>query len=490
MNFKAALDRLGPGTSKRQRFVNGSFRASGALFTRLSNWSDDGNRERPCLMQFHHDWQHENCPVMRWYKAQQASSTQFQLVQHRRDCDAPFYHEFILLQLDDGSICRIERTGEGSRVDAVRNFGCAANDYIQWFPASGYESFVKDKPSELIAEVDFCREFDIMDVLAICWSIHRGPRTRAYTLQRFNCYFLCGTILSILARRLTQWEAGFTRNVWVDTLHQTLDQLTHMSREREVNHLVLHICRLLDPDCQNPTEFIFGALRTKLGTEDVYCHMRRALADTLWRTAWSGRMSRALEEYVNAAVALAIEGEGRSARTFKSAISDPRQVLRERIGSFATVNEIVAKKAVGAVAYGTASIERAFHEHYQMENIEERRPISRELSKRRLGVDRAVESTILVGRTISIDTAITASDVVAQLNCEMADRTLRGTLKELEAANMLTLPDMTAALHIILTKNLWDAWLNKSVLDVLATDLPEMLEEDEEGKILARIAGS
>ncbi|KAG8718501.1 hypothetical protein FRC08_005145 [Ceratobasidium sp. 394] len=422
-------------------------------------------------------------------------------------------------------------------MDAVRHFGCTANDYIQWFSASNYETAFKDEPYDVIAEVDFCHKFDILDVLAICWSIHQNPCTGVYTLQRFNCYFLCGTIISILARRLTRWEACFTRNVWMDTLHQTLDQLTRVPYGPKTKHLILHVCNLLDPDSPNPAEFIFSALRSELEVEDAYRSLRKALAGTLWRTAWSGYMSRALVDHVNAAVGSAIEGNGTSAQAFKSATSDPRQVLRERIESFKTVNDIVAEKAVGALSDGTASLEQAFHAHYRMENIEYRRPISRELcisaaahvlgaffplqialnrstmdewgfkdvflrnprgvltaqrvgamlAKRRLGVDRATESTILVGRTISIDTAVTASDVVARLNCEMADRSLRETLVELREKDKLTHPNITAALHIVLTKNLWDAWLNRSVLELLTANLPEMLEEVKDGKIEVKV---
>lgn len=466
---------------------------------------------------------------MGWYKLQQASSTAFRSIQHHRDSDPPFFHEFLLLQLNDGALCRIERTGQGSRIDAIRNIGCTAHDYIQYFSASDYKAFTVDKPSELIAQVDLPHDFDIMDVLAICYAIYKRPRTRAYTLQRFNCYFLCGTILLVLTRRLVRWEAMVTFDIWNEALYQSLDRLAHISRDPTKRYLLLHVCRLLEPDTPEPAGFIFKALRDRLGTlPDAYNSLKQALINNLWRNAWNGRMNQAIVDHVNNAVAVALEGDGDCAKVLRSATHDSKKVLQAKIESYATVNNILNKKAVDALSDGTKALAKATGEHYRMEKMERPHSVIQEVwiftathvcgalfpiqlalsgdmeewgfkdiflgslrgiitaqtvgviqSRRLLGMREQQDGTIVVGGTQGIDTTISAPASVAQVNYDMAARTLDETLTELSERGILTPPNITIALHGILCKNMWDAWLNRSVCDLLRATLPDMLLEEE-----------
>ncbi|KAG8712896.1 hypothetical protein FRC09_019346 [Ceratobasidium sp. 395] len=524
------------GRAKRQEFINGSFGSSAARLAQASQWSGRETRTRPCPMDFNKEWQNENCPVMRWYKSQQA--TKFQSIKHCRDRDPPFYHEFLLLQLDDGSICRVERTGEGSRLDAVRDIGCRAKDYIQWFSATDYAKFEKDKPVDIIADVDFGRKFDILDVLAICYTIQGRSRTRAYTLQRFNCYFLCGTILLVLTRRLADWETSLTPEVWIRSLSHALDQLIHDSRGGATSHLILQVCRHLDPDNSSPANFLFGALRDRLNNlAETYISLTRALTGTLWRSTWEQTMSIALAEHVNAAVAMALESGERCAEAFKWVVYECKQVLQDRVEPFATVNRIVEKKAVGALSKGTAALFHAANEQYRMHQIENPSPIGLDttisvashvmgfffplqialhksdmdewgfkdillrnmrgiiaaqrvgtmLARQRLGEikSRALKSTISVAKT-PVETSTTAPDLVVSLNYHMAARSLGETLAELGEKDMLTFSNIAVALHVVLSKSLWDVWLNRSVLELITTCLPNMILEREQ--ILAKVA--
>ncbi|KAG9085684.1 hypothetical protein FS749_004231 [Ceratobasidium sp. UAMH 11750] len=187
----------------------------------MLGWSGLNKRGRLFVMEFDEWWQGKDCPVMDWYEQQRQTSTRFQLIEHRKNLDGPFYHEFLLLKLTDGAVCRVERTGEGSRADALRYTGCTSNDLIQWFSEDDYAKFSDTMPSNLVAEIDLQQEFDILDVLAVCYSIQNTEACSVYTLQRYNCYFFCWTILAVLTRRL--WETVITSDAWDLAVNSAMD---------------------------------------------------------------------------------------------------------------------------------------------------------------------------------------------------------------------------------------------------------------------------
>ncbi|KAG9086899.1 hypothetical protein FRC06_002825 [Ceratobasidium sp. 370] len=182
--------------------------SSSALLKSVSAWSSRTERGGVFFVQFHSGWRSPSCLVEEWYQAQltnaeqHQSTTRFTTIQHYRTLEAPFFHEFLLIPLTDGSCYRVERTGVGSDVDAISLSGCTACDMIEWFPQHKHQEFTRGTPSELVYEVNFPTGFDILDVLEICYAIQQHQRAKKYTLQRYNCYFFCCTILSILAREI------------------------------------------------------------------------------------------------------------------------------------------------------------------------------------------------------------------------------------------------------------------------------------------------
>ncbi|KAG8741528.1 hypothetical protein FRC12_015635 [Ceratobasidium sp. 428] len=166
---------------------------------------------------------------MGWYSRQLKSSVKFQSIEHRRNLEGPFYHEFLLLNLTDGAVCKVERTGEGSRTSAIRSIGCTARDLIQWLSKDDSQLHSIKAASQRIAEIDLGREFDVMDVLAICYSIQNTGACRIYTLQRYNCYFLCLTVLSTLTRRVASWETNINPAQWNLALKTILDPVASLN---------------------------------------------------------------------------------------------------------------------------------------------------------------------------------------------------------------------------------------------------------------------
>ncbi|KAG8699088.1 hypothetical protein FRC08_005509, partial [Ceratobasidium sp. 394] len=212
-------------------FVASSLRCSSALLGGSYPWSPHTKRKGRLFIIFESRWRGASCKVERWYQDQlrnskrQESTTRFKTIEHRRTLEAPFFHEFLLIPLADGSFYRIERTGVGSDLDAVSPSGCVACDMIEWFPGDAYRQFVSDKPSEQVHKLMFPKEFDLLDVLAICYSIQRNQHARRYTLQRYNCYFFCCAILSVMARRIADWPSILASDLWKTVRQRTLNLL-------------------------------------------------------------------------------------------------------------------------------------------------------------------------------------------------------------------------------------------------------------------------
>ncbi|KAH7334987.1 hypothetical protein B0J17DRAFT_630933 [Rhizoctonia solani] len=535
MHVPTRLASWGKCAAERRSYIEGSFLSSEALLAQTSGWRSNDTREKPCLMKFHLGWNNRQCAVMRWYHdLEKSSTTTFRTIQHRRDTKSFFCHEFLLVKLSDGAICRIERTGEGSRVDAIRQFGCVANDYIQYFRPTTYEvSTLGSKSSELVAEIHFPHELDIMDVLAICYAIYEGDRTRKYTLQRFNCYFLCGTILLALSRRFLRWEETVVFDNWRRAIAYAIDCIEEISRNPESTELVFRVCRYLEPNNAEPTDFILNALRDRLGTKLGYDSVKQALAGNLWRSTWPAYMNQAIVQHINGAIAIAIRRETNCARAFTSAIHDGNKVLKEKYETFAMIHKVFNKKATAAISDGVKALAKASHEQYRLEKIERPTSIFRDawvsvasnavgfwfpvqllcsgdmeewgfkelmLSSLRgiyagqrvarmqarglYGVTAPDGPTVEVARNMRIDSTVTMPEDMAQANYDMAARSLDETLQALSDRGVLTVPNITIALYETLCKNAWDDWLNRSFRQLVRKFLPDMLVEEEEGVLV------
>lgn len=238
--------------------------------------------------------------VMDWYKLQ--TWTKFKSIQHWRSLDTRFYHEFLIIQLTDGSACRVERIGEGSRADAISRVGCTAHDFIQWFPAQDHAAKRWSRGAqELIVQVDFPRTFDILDIIAICYSIQKSQRASVYTLQRYNCYFLCCTILVVLTRRIAEWESLITDADWAtitDKMTKELERkaLLPVEQQHATDFLALGICSLLDPNNPNPAGFLYKEIRSRLSIA------RQSLASVLWYKDSGMATIKSLSTYLGRAV--------------------------------------------------------------------------------------------------------------------------------------------------------------------------------------------
>ncbi|CAE6496920.1 unnamed protein product [Rhizoctonia solani] len=161
---------------------------------------------------------------MNWYHEQPC--TTFKTLQHRKELRG-FRHEFIVLQMTNGSICRIERMGDpDKRFNALGAKGSLAHDFAQMFPSRPDQvKTARLEDSDIVAEITLPVEIDLKHVLYICRALHEGEKTRSYTLQVYNCYFVSLTLQCCLVRRSTRWDYSELFNGWLYHLEKTTSQL-------------------------------------------------------------------------------------------------------------------------------------------------------------------------------------------------------------------------------------------------------------------------
>ncbi|CAE6428498.1 unnamed protein product [Rhizoctonia solani] len=171
-----------------------------------------------------------------WYREQ--ACTKFRVFQHRKERKG-LQHEFVVLVLLDGSMCRVERMGDpNARFDALSPLGTIAHDTAQSFRPSDIGQACLDS-SDLVAEVVLPCDFDIMDVLKICRAIHEGEKTRNYTLQIYNCWFFSLAIQVCLTRFVAHWEDQELLGIWLSQVSKAVGLLTTTDRSPQATIPIL-----------------------------------------------------------------------------------------------------------------------------------------------------------------------------------------------------------------------------------------------------------
>ncbi|KAF8602853.1 hypothetical protein BDV93DRAFT_545019 [Ceratobasidium sp. AG-I] len=152
----------------------------------------------PAAIRFPHGWDSRVGPIFDWHK--KLACTKFVSLQYRKEHGTVFEHEFLCAKLTDGSFCVFERFGDpNARVDALIEQGSLAHDVAEIISVDHFA--IIDTTSFVLQEIALSRELDVLDIFEICYYIQQNRRTRTYTLQRYNCYFFCWCVLSVLARR-------------------------------------------------------------------------------------------------------------------------------------------------------------------------------------------------------------------------------------------------------------------------------------------------
>ncbi|KAG9121130.1 hypothetical protein FRC07_003046 [Ceratobasidium sp. 392] len=172
------------------------------------------------------------------------------------------------------------------RTAALSRTGTTSHDLAQIFLSSQEKEL--DNTSDVVTEVHYPNDFDLIDVLAICYSVQHDSEARQYTLQRYNCYFFVWTVLSCLARRVASWSHLFTSSAWSDVTQAVLDKLNQVSRSHDSktkpSELAFRVSRLLagKNDDEAP-KFLLDALHTAINQDKTRQKVCEALARPLWK---------------------------------------------------------------------------------------------------------------------------------------------------------------------------------------------------------------
>ncbi|CAE6524557.1 unnamed protein product [Rhizoctonia solani] len=176
-----------------------SFSPSQVASNSAIQWSRGERPGGPVPLDFSSGW--GKGLVFEWYKRMR--STSITKIQLRKEFEEPFRHEFILVYLQRGQYCRLDRRGDpNAPAQTLRPEGSEADDTI-------HEVVDLDEinsTSECLVELRSNGAIDLSLILSICFSIRSDPKAQRYNLQRFNCYFFSWTIASIVARHSVTWD--------------------------------------------------------------------------------------------------------------------------------------------------------------------------------------------------------------------------------------------------------------------------------------------
>ncbi|KAG8724867.1 hypothetical protein FRC09_013035 [Ceratobasidium sp. 395] len=254
-----------------------SFSSSGSSFNPSLAWSmgNAGRGRFHITFPLYLDWYHEQ------------PRTQFRSLQHRKERGG-LQHEFIVLEFEDGSICRVERMGDpNARFEAISAEGTIAFDIAQ--------SFSHDKLSEacldtldVVVKITFPCMLDLMDVLRICRAMHEGEKTCKYTLQGFNCYFFALAVQTILTAQIRKWRTDLMHEAWLSLVKEGLSSLSTLYKEPSPNAdhrpFIMRIYSLLEPESRWPVGELLSRLEQRLIGHKVMNEMNKALCAVLWHT--------------------------------------------------------------------------------------------------------------------------------------------------------------------------------------------------------------
>lgn len=137
----------------------------------LTRTVQDSRPELPILLKFSAgSW---GCgQVFDWYKSRTSESTAVDRITLCRDHKGLFKHWFLVLVLQDGSICHLDRRLRGEQVNrygAVTENGCKATDSILEIDGDSLEQM--EKLSDCLTELHFDGQFDLLFILSICFCI-------------------------------------------------------------------------------------------------------------------------------------------------------------------------------------------------------------------------------------------------------------------------------------------------------------------------------
>ncbi|KAF8595741.1 hypothetical protein BDV93DRAFT_611257 [Ceratobasidium sp. AG-I] len=251
-----------------------------------------------------------------WYR--ELPCTRFRTLQHRKERSG-LRHEFVVLQLQDGSICRLERMGDPfDRVEALSAQGTTAHDIAQCFRQDQMPEACLDS-SDVITEITLPESLDLLDVLRICRAIQEGDKTCKYTLLGSNCYFFCLAIQACLTRLVDNFEICYPPDHWISVLNRSLSELAStLSSTDHPKALLLRLDSMF-PGSASLVDRVVAEIKPKINASLLQARINQILETELWYSNLESSVSLAIEKLVQEAIVNVLEQDAR----IRTACPDP-----------------------------------------------------------------------------------------------------------------------------------------------------------------------
>ncbi|KAF8593364.1 hypothetical protein BDV93DRAFT_612258 [Ceratobasidium sp. AG-I] len=239
-----------------------------------------------------------------WYKEQPC--TRFQSLHHRKERSG-LRHEFIALQLLDGSICRLERMGDPYyRVEALSVQGTTAHDIAQCFRPDQIAEACLDS-SDIVTDLTLPESLDLLDVLRICRAIQEGDKTCKYTLLGSNCYFFCLAIQACLTRLVANFEIRYPSENWISVLNRSLDELASSMSSAGHPEAILQRLHSMFPGSTSLVDRTVAEIKPKIDASLLQAQINRVLEAELWHSNIGYGVDLVIEKLVQQAIVHVLE---------------------------------------------------------------------------------------------------------------------------------------------------------------------------------------
>ncbi|KAK2461299.1 hypothetical protein APHAL10511_006826 [Amanita phalloides] len=133
--------------------------------------------------------------VFDWYR-QRLPATSIRKAELRKNRGG-FGHEFVVIHLENDRVYRVDRRPIADT--NLEKINCEAEDSISFLNRKKYKAMDFDTDPQMVLEFGNHGP-DLYAIIATCVSIQMDLESKPYTLQRYNCFFLARTIVTLLVR--------------------------------------------------------------------------------------------------------------------------------------------------------------------------------------------------------------------------------------------------------------------------------------------------
>ncbi|CAE6473773.1 unnamed protein product [Rhizoctonia solani] len=245
-----------------------------------------------------------------WYMEQ--PSTKFTQLQYRKEREG-WKHEYIVVELDNGTVCRFDRRGK--REDWANGFTAEGLDAVDTAHVIGkddgkhYPEIVNE--SDIVLRMHFPDGQDILTILGICYGIQRDGETECYSLFRYNCYFFSWMIITALARRTVDWALlGSDNQLWDELVRTTMAGLN--SDQSKFERLKVGTRSMLGKKPDSPIPPFSGSAYLLSTLQIALSHTRANIEKTLNELLLKSTVEKTIREIADKSSRSAAEDAARS----------------------------------------------------------------------------------------------------------------------------------------------------------------------------------